>query len=171
MRVGLQVAYPPPVGGWVCYRLVSELLVETPGRYGPGLLVRASWSRSNSDREIENLRRNSIAEATQETKRHRSSVRVRRIVTVPFEFGSDRHCRIRRDLGSLDQRTSEQGSSDENKARTKVMIIRSHWRERSMANRHCGKPSCMGVNFPRQSRNPNHGFTEGLCVSIRRIAR
>jgi hypothetical protein len=25
-----------PVGGWVCYRLVSELLVETPGLYGPG---------------------------------------------------------------------------------------------------------------------------------------
>jgi hypothetical protein len=82
---GLAGSIPRPVGGWVCYSLVSELLVETPGQYGPGLLVRASWSRSNSDREIENLRRNGIAEATQETEHHRSSVRVQRIVTIPFE--------------------------------------------------------------------------------------
>jgi hypothetical protein len=38
-------------------------------------------------------------------------------VTVPVEFRSDRHCRIRRDLGSLDRRTSEQGSSDEKEER------------------------------------------------------
>jgi hypothetical protein len=89
---------------------------------GPGLLVRASWSRSNSDREIEKLGRNGVAEATQEMKHHRSSVRVRRIVTVPFEFKSDFHCRIKRDpSGSLDRRTSEQGSSDEKKARAKVV--------------------------------------------------
>jgi hypothetical protein len=25
-----------PLGGWVCYRLVSELLVETPRWYGTG---------------------------------------------------------------------------------------------------------------------------------------
>jgi hypothetical protein len=109
---GLAGSIPRPVAGWVCYSLVSELLVETPGRYGSGLLVRVSWSRSNSDREVENLRRNGIAEATQETKCHRSSVGVRRIVTVPFEFGSDRHCRIRRDLGSLDRRTGESGPPD-----------------------------------------------------------
>jgi hypothetical protein len=36
--------------------------------------------------------------------------------------------------------------------------------------RHCGEPSCMGDNFPRQSRNPNHGFPKGLHVSIKRIA-
>jgi hypothetical protein len=70
--------------GWVCYILVSELLVETSGRYAPGLLVRISWSRSNSDRAFEKIRRNGVAEATQETEHHRTSVRVRRIVTVPF---------------------------------------------------------------------------------------
>jgi hypothetical protein len=53
-----------PLGGWVFYRLVSELLVETSGRYVPGLLVRVSWLRSNSDREVEKLRRNGIAEST-----------------------------------------------------------------------------------------------------------
>jgi hypothetical protein len=95
----------------VCYRLVSELLVETSGWYGPGLLVRVSWLRSNSDREVENLRRNGIAESTQELECQRSFVRVRRIVTVPFEFGSDRHCGIKRDPGSLDRRAGEQGSS------------------------------------------------------------
>jgi hypothetical protein len=72
---GLEGSIPQPVGGWGCYRLVSELLVETPGRYGPGLLVRVSWSRSNSDREVENLRRNGIAESTQELDRQRSIVR------------------------------------------------------------------------------------------------
>jgi hypothetical protein len=60
------------VGGWVCYSLVLELLVETPGRYGPGLLVRVSRSRSNSDRGFENLRRNGIAEYTQELDCQRS---------------------------------------------------------------------------------------------------
>jgi hypothetical protein len=72
---GLEGSIPRPVGGWVCYSLVSELLVETPGRYGPGLLVRVSWSRSNSDREVENLRRNGIAESTQEIERQRPVVR------------------------------------------------------------------------------------------------
>jgi hypothetical protein len=51
----------------------------------------------------------------------------------------------------------------------KVMTVISHWRERSKANRHYGEPSCMGVNFPRWSHNPNQGFTEGLRVSNRRI--
>jgi hypothetical protein len=50
-----------PMGGWVGYSLVSELMVETPGRYGSGLLVRVSWSRSNSNREVENIRRNGVA--------------------------------------------------------------------------------------------------------------
>jgi hypothetical protein len=72
------------VAGWLCYSLVSELLFETLGRYGLGMLVRVSWSRSNSDCEVENIRRNGIAEATQETERHRSSVGVRRIMTIPF---------------------------------------------------------------------------------------
>jgi hypothetical protein len=52
---------PHPVGGWVCYSLVLELLVETLGRYGTGLLVRVSGSRSNLDRE--KLRRNGIVES------------------------------------------------------------------------------------------------------------
>jgi hypothetical protein len=60
------------MGGEVCYRLVSELLVETSGWYGSGLLVRVSWLRSNSDLEVENLRRNGVAESTQELYRHRS---------------------------------------------------------------------------------------------------
>jgi hypothetical protein len=92
-----------PVGGRVCYILVSELLVETPGWYGMGLLVRVSWLRSNSDCEVENLRRNGVAESTQELECHRSFVRVRRIVTILFEFGSNRHCGIKRDLRSLDR--------------------------------------------------------------------
>jgi hypothetical protein len=61
-----------PLGGRVCYRLVSELLVETTGRYGSGLLVRVSWLRSNSDCEVENLKRNGVAEFTQELDRQRS---------------------------------------------------------------------------------------------------
>jgi hypothetical protein len=48
------------VGGGVCYRLVSNLLVETLDRYGMGLLVIVSWLRSNYDLEVENLRRNDI---------------------------------------------------------------------------------------------------------------
>jgi hypothetical protein len=40
---GLEGSILRPVGGWVCYKLVSELLVETPCRYGSGLLVRVSW--------------------------------------------------------------------------------------------------------------------------------
>jgi hypothetical protein len=64
-----------PLGGWACYVLVSELLVETPGRYGPGLLVRVSWLRSNSDREVENIGRNGIGESTHELDSQRSVVR------------------------------------------------------------------------------------------------
>jgi hypothetical protein len=100
---GLVGSIPWPVAGWVSYRLVSDLLVETLGRYGLGMLVRVSWSRSNFDRGIEKLERNGIAEATKETKRHRSSVMVRRIITIPVEFRIYRHCRIRRDPGYLDQ--------------------------------------------------------------------
>jgi hypothetical protein len=93
-----------PLGGRLCYILVSEILVETLGWYRPGLLVRVSLLRSNSDCEVENLRRNGITEYTQELERHRSFVRVQRIVTILFKFESDRHCGIKRDLGSLDQR-------------------------------------------------------------------
>jgi hypothetical protein len=32
---------------------------------------------------------------------------------APFEFRSDCHCGIKRDMGSLDRREGEQGSSDE----------------------------------------------------------
>jgi hypothetical protein len=61
---GLEGIMPCPVGGWGCYRLVSKLLVETLSRYGSGLLVRVSWSRSNSDREVEKFRRNGVAKST-----------------------------------------------------------------------------------------------------------
>ena len=44
-------------------------------------------------------------------------------MTVLFEFGSDRHCGIKRDPGSLDQREGEQGSSDEGEGKVK---LRSH---------------------------------------------
>jgi hypothetical protein len=43
--------------------MVSDILVETPGQYGSGLLVRVSGSRLNSDCEVENLRRNGVAES------------------------------------------------------------------------------------------------------------
>jgi len=76
------------VCGWVCYRLVSELLVETLRRYGLGMLVRILWSILNFDCEVEKLRRNGVADATQETERHRTFVRVRRIMTVPFNSGT-----------------------------------------------------------------------------------
>jgi hypothetical protein len=39
----LEGSVPRPLGGSVCYSLVSELLVETLGQYGLGLLVRVSW--------------------------------------------------------------------------------------------------------------------------------
>ena len=93
-KYGLQGSIPQPMVGGVCYRLVSEPQVETPGRYGSGLLVRVSWLRLNSDREIENIKRNGIAESTQKIERHRFSLRVRRIMTGPFEFGRNHHCRI-----------------------------------------------------------------------------
>jgi hypothetical protein len=61
---GLEGRIPQPVGGWVCYSLVSKLLVETLGQYGPVLLVKVSWSRSKSDLEVENIRRSGVAEYT-----------------------------------------------------------------------------------------------------------
>jgi hypothetical protein len=63
------------MGGWGCYTLVSKLLVETTGRYGSGLLVRVSGLRSNSDHEVEKLRRNGVAESTQEIECQRPVVR------------------------------------------------------------------------------------------------
>jgi hypothetical protein len=101
------------VGGGVCYRSVSEILVETLGQYGLGLLVKVSWLGSNFDLEVEKIKRNGIAESTQEIECQRSFVMVRRIVTIPFKFGSDLHYGIKRDLGSLDQRVGEQGSPNE----------------------------------------------------------
>jgi hypothetical protein len=98
------------MGGGVCYRLVSDLLVETPGQYGSGMLVRVSWLRSNSDREVENLMKNGVAESIQELERQKSFVRDRRIMIIPFEFRSDFHCGINRDPTLLDQRVGEQES-------------------------------------------------------------
>jgi hypothetical protein len=63
------------VGGWGCYRLVSELLVETPSRYGLGLLVRVLESRLNFDCEVEKIRRNDVEESTQEIECQRPIVR------------------------------------------------------------------------------------------------
>jgi len=74
-------------------------------------------------------------------------------------------------MGSLDRRIGEQGSFDEKEVRAKVTTVRSHWRVRSTDMRHFGEPSYTGDNFPRRSRNPNHGFPKGLLISIRRIAR
>jgi hypothetical protein len=117
-----------PLGDRVCYILVSEDLIETPGRYGPGLFVRVSWLRLNSNREVENLRRNGVVESTQELEHHRSFVRVRRIMTIVFKFRSDRHFGIKRDLGSLDWKTGEQRLSDESEAKVKSQL--SDWLER-----------------------------------------
>ena len=72
---GIEGSIPWPMSGWGCYSLVLDLLVETSGQYGSGLLVIVSWSRSNSDREVENLRRNGIAKSTQELDHQRSIVR------------------------------------------------------------------------------------------------
>jgi hypothetical protein len=72
---GLVGSMPQPVGGWGCYRLVSEILVETSGQYGPSLLVRVLGLRSNSNREVEKLRSNGIEESTQEIERQRPVVR------------------------------------------------------------------------------------------------
>jgi hypothetical protein len=52
-------------------QLVSELLVGTPGWYGPGLLVKVSGSRSNSDHGVENIKRNGVAESTWEIEHQR----------------------------------------------------------------------------------------------------
>jgi hypothetical protein len=91
------------------------------------LLVRVSRSRSNSDREVEKLMRNGVAESTQEIERQRPVVRGSKgRDRPPFEFRSDRHCRIRRDLGSLDQSTGEQGASDEKEAMAQVTTVISH---------------------------------------------
>jgi hypothetical protein len=59
---------PQPVGGWVCYSLISKILVETPSQCGPSLLVRVSGLRSNSDHGFENLGRNGIAKSMWEIK-------------------------------------------------------------------------------------------------------
>jgi hypothetical protein len=88
----------------------------------------------------------------------------------PLQFERDRHCKIRRDPGLLDQRTGEQRSSDVKETRVKFTNVRFRWRVRSMDKRHCGEPNCMGVNFPRRSHNPNYSFIEWLHVIIRRIA-
>jgi hypothetical protein len=75
--------------------------------------------RSNFDCEVGNLRRNGVAESMQELECQRSFVRVQRIMTVPFEFRSDHHSWIKTDLGSMDWRAGEQGSSDEGEAKVK----------------------------------------------------
>jgi len=66
---------PRLVGGWVCYSLVFELMIETLGRYGPGLLVKILGSRSKFDLAVENLKSNGVAEPTQEIERQRPVVR------------------------------------------------------------------------------------------------
>jgi hypothetical protein len=156
------VAHPSLWVSGVCYRLVSEILVETLGRYGSGLLVRVSWLRSNSNREVEKLRRNGIVKSMEEIKHQISFVRVRRIMTVPFELGSNHHCGIKNDIGSWDQREGEKGSSDESEAKVKSQLS-DLIGERSTTRRHFGDSSCKGVNSPRKSHNPNHGLTKGLC--------
>jgi hypothetical protein len=73
--MGLKVAYPDLwVAGYVTVWYQSFWLKHR-ARMG-----RVCWSesrgyRSNSDREVENLRRNGIAESTQELDRQRSIVR------------------------------------------------------------------------------------------------
>jgi hypothetical protein len=63
------------MGGWVCYIMVSDLLVEAPVQYRVGLLVRVSGLRFNFDHGIENIRRNGIVESTYDLDRQRSIVR------------------------------------------------------------------------------------------------
>jgi hypothetical protein len=55
---GLDGSVPRPVGGWVCYSLVIEILVETMGQF---YQLESHGYRSNSDHGFENLRRNGVA--------------------------------------------------------------------------------------------------------------
>jgi len=57
-------------------------------------------------------------------------------MTIPFEFGSNDHSGIKRDLGSLDQRAGEQGLSDEGEAKVKSQLSYLIG-EKSMVGRHC----------------------------------
>jgi hypothetical protein len=57
------------VGGWVHYRLVSELLVETQGWYGLRTIGQGIMVKKEYVFEILNLRRDSIAEITQKPER------------------------------------------------------------------------------------------------------
>jgi hypothetical protein len=50
--------------------LLSEILVETQGRYGLVLLVNVSWLRSNSYHEVENIKRNGVVESMEEIEIH-----------------------------------------------------------------------------------------------------
>jgi hypothetical protein len=75
------------VGDWVHYRLVSELQVETPRRYGMDLLVMILWLISSTQLEIEKLRRNGIAKIAQNLEHQRSFVKDRRVETVPSSSG------------------------------------------------------------------------------------
>jgi hypothetical protein len=82
------------------------------------------WSESRGRDRILTVKLKSsggmtLHKSTQEIECQGSFVRVRRIVTVPFEFRSDRHCGIKRDPGSLDHRVGEQGSSDESEEKVK----------------------------------------------------
>jgi hypothetical protein len=72
---GLEGSMPRPMGGWVCYSLVSELMVETLDWYGPSLFIRFSWLRSNFDCKVENLRKNGVVESMWELDHQRSVVR------------------------------------------------------------------------------------------------
>jgi hypothetical protein len=93
--------------------------------------------RSNSDLEVEKIKRNGIADFAQELEHQRSFVRNPRIVTIPFEFGSDRHYGIKRDMRSLDRREGEKGPSNEGKAEVKSQPL-DLIEGRLMVGNHCG---------------------------------
>jgi hypothetical protein len=68
-----------PMGGWVHYKIVSELLVETSGLYWMDILVRVSWLRFIYDLEFEKLGRNGVVELAHKLECQRSYARDRRI--------------------------------------------------------------------------------------------
>jgi hypothetical protein len=80
-------------------------------------------------------------------------------VKIPFEFRSDHHCEITRDLGSLDRRVGEQGSSDESEENYKSQPLDSLERD--------GCPGGIAVNQFARDLIPQGGPTIQRTISSR----
>jgi hypothetical protein len=78
-----------------------------------------------------------LQKSMQELEHQRSFVRVQRIVIVPLKLKSNHHGGIKRDLGSLDRREVEQGSSDEGEEKVKSQLS-DLIGDKSTVGRNCG---------------------------------